>query len=573
PELNPVCSRSGKKIAFVKDDAVVVLDVASKKTTRISAAGSSTHHWGLPEFIAEEEMDRHEGMWWAPDEKSLLVFEVNEDPVGKKVRAQIFADHTEMFEQRYPAAGEKNALVHAWLISVDGNKKREINTPTEDGYLARGGFFWDSAPFLEWESRDQKTLRVLDGERVIFEEKDPVWIDLSDDLVPLKDNKRLLWSTEKSGRRQIVVVDRKTGAFTELTHEPEAVRAVEAVDDASGTVFFSAFRERGRTVHALSIALTGGEARDLTPEMGSHGTAFDDQGHFFVDRASDFGVPPKVSVRDATGKVVLVVDDNPAAELARVARSQPQWLDIVAADGSTKLNGLLLPPTHVEPGKRYPVIVNIYGGPGASTVVHAWTRSFPVQTFWTEHGYGVFLVDNRGMAGRDRAFTRAHDHAFGDVEVKDLFAAVEQLKAVPWVDGKRLGVFGWSYGGFLAARAILDEHTPFAAAVAVAPVTDWTLYDTHYTERYLGMPPGKAYDAANLVQRAPLLQKPFLLVHGTADDNVLFEHSLRLIEALEKADRRFQLMIYPGKAHGISGKPAQLSVYDNITDFFDTRLR
>ena len=579
PELNPVCSKSGKKVAFVKDDAVVVMDTASKAQKIVTPKGSAVHHWGLPEFIAEEEMDRHEGMWWSPDEKSLLVFEVDERPVGVKTRAQIFADHTEMFEQRYPAAGEKNAIVNAWLVDVNGGK-RALATPKEDGYLARGGFFPDGAPWLQWQSRDQKTLRFLDCAggvaREFYVEKDDAWVELTDDFIPLKDGKRALWSTEQSGRRQIVVIDRKTGATTALTSEPEPVNAVEAVDDDKGAVFYTAWRDRGRQLQLFSVSLAGGPPTPLTPEPGWHAVKLDDAGHFFVDRASDFGKPATTIIKDAAGKTVLVLDDNAATELMSFDRPTPVWLDLKAADGVTTLNGLLLPPTSawkMTAGKKYPVIVSVYGGPTAQTVTRAWGRGYALQSYWTERGYGVFLVDNRGMAGRDRAFTRAHNRAFGDIEVKDLFAAVEQLKQqTPWVDGKKLGVFGWSYGGFLSARAILDDDTPFAAAVAVAPVTDWALYDTHYTERYLGMS-GKSYDDANLVKRAKLLNKPLLIVHGTADDNVLFEHSLRLIEALEKEGKMFQTMIYPGKAHGISGKPYQLHVYKTVTTFFDANLR
>ncbi len=583
PELNPVCSKSGKQVAFVKNNDVVVMDIATRKTQALTHGGSAVHHFGLPEFIAEEEMDRHAGMWWSPDGKSLLVFEVDETPVGKKVRAQIFADHTEMFEQRYPAAGENNAVVTPWLIELSG-RKQKLWQPAEDGYLPRAGFFPDGAPWLEWQSRDQKTVRVLEGKHDVVVEKDNTWVELTDDFIPLKDGKRALWTTEKSGRRQIVVVDRKTGQQRVLTDEPEPVQRIAAVDDERGVVFYTAWRDRGRQMRAFSIpvdppgnAAPGTAAVCLTPEPGWHAVGFDDAGRFFVDHVSDFGVPPQTKVLDATGKTVLVLDDNPAAELAGVEHSQPVWLDLLAADGKTKLNGLLLPPTRRPKGERAPLIVSIYGGPTAQTVTHAWSRGFPMETYWAEQGFGVFLVDNRGMAGRDHAFTRAHDHAFGDIEVKDLFAAVKQVVAsTPWIDKRRIGVFGWSYGGFLSTRAILDAGTPFAAAVAVAPVTDWTLYDTHYTERYLGMPgkDGKApaYENANLVRRAKLLNKPFLLLHGTADDNVLFEHSLRLIEALENEEKLFDLSIYPGKAHGITGRRSQLHVYKTITTFFRAHL-
>jgi dipeptidyl-peptidase-4 len=225
----------------------------------------------------------------------------------------------------------------------------------------------------------------------------------------------------------------------------------------------------------------------------------------------------------------------------------------------------------------HPVITLAYGGPGASTVAYRWDRDTALIAYWQRRGYGVFKIDTRGMAFRDRAFTRAHQAAFGQVEVADLFAAVRQLPGlVAGVEASRIGFFGWSYGGYLAARAMLDEATPFAAAVGVAPVTDWTLYDTAYTERYLGLPDGgraSNYARANLAPRAALLTKPLLLIHGTADDNVLFEHSLRLIEALQNSGRLFDTLIYPGKAHGISGRVARLHLDRSLDAFFDRHLK
>jgi len=252
-------------------------------------------------------------------------------------------------------------------------------------------------------------------------------------------------------------------------------------------------------------------------------------------------------------------------------------LEITAADGLTPLNAFYFPPVAQAPGSKHAVITLAYGGPGASTVAWRWSRDTALIAYWQRRGYGVFMLDTRGMAHRDRAFTRAHKAAFGRVEVADLFAAVRQLpQLVPSVDAARIGFFGWSYGGYLAARAMLDAATPLAAAVGVAPVSDWTLYDTAYTERYLGLPDGgraARYAESNLLTRAGLLSKPLMLVHGTADDNVLFENSLRLIEALQNEGRLFETVIYPGRAHGISGKKSRLHLDRTQTDFFVRHLR
>ena len=597
PELNPTCSPDGKKIAFVKGHDVVALDLATTVATQVTSGGGGTRTFGLAEFIAEEEMGRYEGFWWSPDGSKLLVFEVDEAPVGIKRRAQIHADHTAVVDQRYPAAGEANAKVAAWVFAV-GKKDKPVRVvlPTADGYLARAGFFTDGVPWVQWQARDQKTLSVLeigaDGKtRELLRETDPIWVELHDDLKPLDEPRsdvasrpgagarRFLWSTERSGRRQIAIVDRDTLAVTPLTDEPEAVSGILAVERLGDghRVFYSAFRERGRELHVFSIA--GGVVTRLTPEPGWHAATFSPNGRFFIDRYSDAFVPTKTALRDASGAIVHVVDDNPATELAGFLRPKATWMDVVAVDGAV-MNGLLLEPVGRVAGQRYPVIAYVYGGPAAQTVRRAWQRTWLPLMVWTHMGYGVFLLDNRGMAGRDREFSRGHHMQMGQIEVDDQKRGVDALRQIDWVDGERIGIYGWSYGGYLAARAVLEKGSPWAAAAAVAPVTDWTLYDTHYTERYLGVPErkdgalieGSAYWRGDLVRRAGELERPLLLVHGTADDNVLFDNTLKLTEALQNAGKTFDLMIYPGKAHGISGRAAQRHVWETLTRFFDRHL-
>lgn len=620
PEINPSCSPDGRQVAFVKGADVVALDVSSGVARAVTTGGGGTRTFGLAEFVAEEEMGRHEGFWWSPDGSRMIVFEVDEAPVGIKRRAQIHADHTAIVDQRYPAAGEDNAKVTAWLyevsrgvVEVAGQSPKakklmappkppvRVGTPNEDGYLARAGFFPDGVPWVQWQSRDQKTVLVLevgaDGRtRELVRETDAVWVELHDDLKALSGTRRFLWSTERSGRRQLVVVDRDSLEIKTLTEEPEAVAgvlAVEAMTQEGGEdggagghrVFYAAYRDRGREQHVF-VTVVGadgqakGAATQLSTERGWHAATFSPSGRFYIDRYSDAFVPTRTTLHDTSGKAVHVIDANPATELMKFARPAATWMDVAAEDDSV-MNGLLLEPVGRIAGRRYPVIAYVYGGPVAQTVRRAWQRTWLPLMAWTHMGYGVFLLDNRGMGGRDRAFGRGHHLAMGEVEVNDQKRGLEALRQVEWVDGGRIGIFGWSYGGYLAARAVLEENSPWAAAAAVAPVTDWTLYDTHYTERYLGKPEkkdgvlveGSAYWRGDLVRRAAALSRPLLLVHGTADDNVLFDNTLKLSEALQNAGKAFDVMIYPGKAHGIAGRAAQRHVWETLTRFFDRTLR
>lgn len=605
PEQDPSCSPDGHHLAYVKAGELWVQPLKDGATPRALTTGATdTRFWGLAEFIAAEELGRQRGYWWAPDGRRLLALQVDESAVPVKTRAQIFADRTTMTQQRYPGAGERNAQVSAWVLDIATAKATALPLPPAAEYVARAGWFGDGTPWLQWLTRDQRRLALMEFDlnrvqraaakpRVVIDERDEAWVEVHDDLLEvegltLSGHPALLWSSEASGRRQLELVDRVTGARRALTAEPEAVAHRVCTDGAR--VVYAAARERGRArelfvtdlqgrSHALEGALEGALDGALDGAAGRQWR--DARGDAACQRLlvtrSAWAEPPRLSLQSlqpGAAPVALPVD-APDPLLARIA-PVPQVVEVTAADGRTPLNAFWFAPLDGRAGP-HPVITMAYGGPGISTVHWGWHRDTALIAYWQRRGYGVFLLDTRGMDNRDRAFTRAHRAAFGVVEVQDLFAAVRQLPGqVAGVDPARIGFYGWSYGGYLAARAMLDKDTPFAAGVAGAPPTDWTLYDTAYTERYLGLPDGgraAPYRQANLVARADQLERPLLLIHGTADDNVLFEHTLRLTEALQQQARPFELMVYPGKAHGIVGRGAKLHLHRTIDAFFARQLK
>lgn len=579
PKLEPRCAPDGKSLAYVQGGNLFVLPLtADARPRQLTTDGGGTLSWGLAEFIAAEELGRQRGYWWSKDGKSLLALRVDESGVAVKTRAQIFADRTAMTEQRYPAAGEANAKVTAAVIDATSGQRRELPLPQAAEYISRAGWFADGTPWLQWFTRDQTRLTLTEfkgaAPRDITVETDPAWVEGHDDLI--ETPRGLLWSSEASGRRQLLLVDRASGARTPLTQMPEAV--AHAICANAQSVVFAAAGDRGKSQELYSLPLAGGRALMLPGAANRQwrdAKADSDCSRLLVTRSA-WGQPPRLELRGlADGTAIALAGDAPDAALRQYTNT-PLALDLTAADGRTGLNAFYFPPQDRREGK-HPVLVLAYGGPGSTTVNWGWGRDMPLIAYWQQRGYGVMTLDTRGMQHRDRDFTRAHHGSFGKNEVADLFAAVRQLPGrVPGVDAARIGFFGWSYGGFLGARAMLDADTPFAAAVAVAPVTDWTLYDTAYTERYLGMPDGgkaATYASASLPARASLLAKPLLLVHGTADDNVLFEHTLRLVEALQTAGKTFDLQIYPGKAHGIAGRAARLHLYRTMDAFFERHLR
>ncbi|MGQ3052088.1 MAG: alpha/beta fold hydrolase [Roseateles sp.] len=580
PKRDPRCAPDGRSLAYVQGGNLFVMPLAGGAQPRqLTTDGSDIVSWGLADFIAAEELGRQRGYWWSRDGKALLALRVDESGVAVKTRAQIFADRTAMTEQRYPAAGEANAKVAAFVIDAVTGERRALPLPATAEYVSRAGWFADGTPWLQWFTRDQTRLTLTEfkaatAPRDITVETDPAWVEVHDDL--FETPRGLLWSSEATGRRQLLLIDRASGRRTPLTHMPEPVAQSVCVGERG--VVFTAATDRGKGQELYLVPLAGGNAQALPGAAARHKRdAKADVGcsHLLITRSA-WGQPPQLELRSlGGGGVIALAGDAPAAELMAYANT-PLALDLTAGDGHTPLNAFFFAPQPKRDGK-HPVIVLAYGGPGASTVHWGWGRDMPLIAYWQQRGYGVLTLDVRGMEHRDRAFTRAHHRAFGQVEVADLFAAVRQLPGrVSSVDPARIGFFGWSYGGYLGARAMLDADTPFAAAVAIAPVTDWTLYDTAYTERYLGMPEGgkaAAYARANLTTRANLLSKPLLLVHGTADDNVLFEHTLRLVEALQNAGKTFDLQIYPGKAHGIAGRAARLHLYRTMDVFFERHLK
>lgn len=578
PEQDPRCAPDGKSLAYVQGGNLFVLPLAEgAKPRQLTQDGNDTLSWGLAEFIAAEELGRQRGFWWSKDGRSLLALRADESRVAVKTRAQIFADRTAMTEQRYPAAGEANAQVTAFVIEAATGQRRELPLPKTAEYISRAGWFADGTPWLQWFNRDQTRLTLTEfkaAARDITVETDTAWVDVHDDLI--ETPRGLLWSSEATGRRQLLLIDRASGRRTPLTSLPEPLAQVVCANEQQ--VVFTAATDLGKGQELQVLPLAGGKVQAVAGAASRQWRAAkSDAGCTrLLITHSAWGQPPRLELRSlGHGGVIALAGDAPAPELTAYSNT-PLALQLTAADGSTPLNAFFFAAQGGRETRR-PVIVLAYGGPGAATVSWAWGRDMPLIAYWQQRGYGVLMLDTRGMEHRDREFRRAHFRSFGKVEVADLFAAVRQLPSrVPGVDAAHIGFFGWSYGGYLGARAMLDADTPFAAAVAVAPVTDWTLYDTAYTERYLGMPEGgnaATYASANLPPRASLLAKPLLLVHGTADDNVLFEHTLRLVEALQTAGKTFDLQIYPGKAHGIAGRVARLHLYRTMDAFFDRHLK
>lgn len=586
-ELDPQVSEDGRYVSFVRGQNLHAIELASGHETALTRQGGGTVTCGTADFIAEEEMTRYTGTWWAPGDRRVAVECYDEAKVPTVTRSAIGADGTSTYVQHYPAAGTTNAAVTLWLIDPDGDVPTRVDLGANpDFYLARAMWAPDGGTlYVERESRDQKRLDLLavdpasGASHVVLSETAKTWVTINDDFQPLSDGS-LIWGSARSGYTHLYRVDH--GRVTQLTHGDWTLEengqtdrtGLIGVDEAHHRLFFEANKDTPLESQIYTIDYRHpGEPRRLT-EAGFWNEASMDRGgtRLLVTRSSPTQ-PPQVYLADASGKRLAWVEQNrldashPYAPYL-AAQRPVQYGTLKAADGRTLQYEMITPP--LLPGKRYPVYFYHYGGPGEQVVTHAWLN--PIDQYWVSKGWIYFAIDNRGSPNRGRAFEDQIYHALGGVEVQDQAVGARWLQQQPFVDPTRIAVVGASYGGYMTLKML--EQAPrglYAAGVAIAPVTKWELYDTHYTERFLGRPQDNpaVYARADALDQATGITTPFLLIHGMSDDNVEFQNSAMLINELQATDTPFDMALYVGQTHTISGPNRRADVYHVVERYLD----
>lgn len=581
--LNPVVSPRGGFVSFVRDQNLWVGD-ANGAARAITSEGGGTVRFGEAEFVAQEEMHRRTGYWWSPDDRLIAVERFDEAPVRVFTRASIGATGTSIYEQRYPAAGTPNVLVDLFIMKPDGSGQVKVDLgPDRDIYLARVDWTPDgSALLVQRQSRDQRTLDMLvvdpatGQSRVMFSERsgEKSWVNLSDAYRLLKDGS-LIWRSERDGYGHLFRW--KDGKWTQLTSGEWVVDALVAVNEASGRVVFTGNRDGvlERHLYAVNLNAPGAIIRLTEPGWSLSGAAADATGTRFIISRSNPTQPRQTYLADTNGKRIAWVNENAVAGDHPYAPYLPlhrptQFGTIKASDG-TPLHWQMITPV-LEKGRRYPVFFMHYGGPGSQDVSRDWPGNMPLRQFLVQQGWIVFQIDNRGSDNRGKKFEDAIWHAMGSVEVEDQLAGAAYLKTLPFVDPARIATYGWSYGGYLTLKMMEQHPGVFAAGISGAPVTDWSLYDTHYTERYMGDPTrdAAAYNAASALPDATRISDPLLLMHGMADDNVFLDNATAFAAKMQAANRPFEMMLYPGKAHGAA---RDIHPWTTMLDFLDRHVK
>ncbi len=580
-------SSLGRWVSFVRDQNLVVVDVQSGRERQLTVEGGGPIKFGMAEFVAQEEMDRNTGYWWSPNDQYLAFTRVDDSGLGIEQRYEQGKDGLTIVSQSYPRAGKANSVVQLGVMDLlDGHISWIDLGKDPDIYLARVQWLPDARSVaIQRQSRDQKKLDLLvydtltQRSQILITETSPTWVNLHHDLRFLKTRPQFVWASESSGFKHLYLYDRAGKLVKPLTTGNWQIEELKAIDETNGKVWFTAYADSPLELHLYTVSLDGGPIQKMTAGEGWHQTTVSDDGEFFLDDFSSPSQPPQLSVHRRDGSKAAVLLDNVLSEshpygpyLAHDI--QPSFGSIKAADGQD-LYYRLYTPANLEAGKKYPVIFDVYGGPHGARVQKNWESR---NAFWhklmAQKGFYVFSLDNRGTNRRGVRFEAPIHKQLGAIEVQDQQAGVAFLRTLAQVDGDRIGVFGWSYGGYMTLMMLAQAPQDFKVGVSVAPVTDWQWYDTHYTERYLGSPVSNAegYKKSAVFPYLNKLQGKLLLVHGMADDNVLFLHTAELMNALQRTNKPFELMLYPGSKHGITGRDLRLHLFSQITAFFDREL-
>ncbi|MBK5911132.1 hypothetical protein CCR85_06460 [Rhodothalassium salexigens] len=589
-ETDAKFSPQGRYVSFVRDADLYVIELdsgAETRVTRVPEGSDGAIINARAEFVAQEEMKRTTGYWWAPDDSRIVYARVDRSPVAEVARYEVTADGgVTTVAQRYPFAGTDNALVELRVVAPDGGGDRALGVGADSSsYIARVAWMPDSARVtVQRQSRDQKRLDLLSvavdtgAVETLLTETADTWVNIHHNPVFVDDGRAFVWTSERSGYPQLYRVDVESATMARLTRGAWAVLSSPSVDEAGGWVYFTANADTPVERHFYRVPLDPApeDMARVTRPAGWHSASVSPDGRFVVDRYSAPDTPPRVALLTAEGERVAYLSENrlgadhPYAPYLE-AHAPVRFGTIEAEDG-TALHYSLRLPADYEAGRRYPTVIAVYGGPGVQRVSKSWSVDF--NQILARQGYAVMSLDNRGSANRGQAFEGAIYRRMGQAEVADQLAGLDHLIEAGIADPERVGVWGWSYGGYMTLMLLAQAPERFAAGLSVAPVTDWTLYDTHYTERFLGLPQDHdGYAASNVFRYLDGFRDDrLMLVHGMADDNVFFDNSVKLISALQDRRVRFDLMGYPGKRHGIRGTDTRAHLWRDALDFFTRRM-
>ncbi len=584
-EKDPVFAPNGRRIAFTRGNDLYAIDLTNDyPETRLTTTGCDTVLNGILDWVYMEELFTRGDVrahWWSPDGERLAFLEFRESPVPTFPIVDQIPVHATATFQRYPKAGDPNPVVRVGMVPAKGGPVTWTDVDTEDdSYVARVYWTGDGkAVAIETLNRaqDHWTLKFADAatgkSRTVMEESAPTWVNITDACHYYGRKQQFLLASERDGHHHLYLFGVDGKPIRQVTRGNWEVADLEFVAEKKGRVYFTANEGDVLERHFYRVDEDGKNLKRITTDEGTHDAIVSPDGKYFVDTYSSHKRATRIAVHVIDGKRLFEIADQWTPEIAAMPIPTPEFFTI--DQGGNTFQCRLWKPLDFNATRKYPVIVYVYGGPHSQVVRKVWTRHDLWHAYMASEGYLVFSIDNRGSAGRGKAWEEHVLKRLGTVELEDQLAGLDYLKTLPYVDGDRIGIWGWSYGGTMTLNAMFKAPDVFKAGVSVAPVSDWRLYDTIYTERYMKHPHDNetGYKEAAAVTHAPGLRNELLLMHGDADDNVHVQNSIALVRALIDAGKDFDFMVYPQKEHGISGSADRTHLYRKMTEFFDRHLR
>lgn len=584
-ERDPKLSPDGKAVAFRRGWDLYVIDIASKRETPLTAGGSNTVRNGGLDWVYPEELDLGTAYWWSPDSKSIVYLQSDLSHEPLYPHEDLRGARPIYEPQYYPQAGENNPDVRVGVVAASGGSTRWMDVKgTHDdnpdaSLIARVGWMPDSKNvYIVRTNRIQNRLELLaaaagSGKASrILEERDKYWINVPAYPVFVGDGKQFLWLSERDGFRHIYLHSVDGGAARQLTRGEWEVTSIAGVDEAAGRVYYTSSETSPLERQFYSIGMTGEAKKQLSSGAGTHTIVMGPGEQYYLDTFSTVSSSPRTTVHAGNGNELRVYREQNRRVTQEFDILPTELVRFRAPDG-TLLYARLIKPKGFDAAKKYPAVVLVYGGPDAQGVRNAW-MGVDLDQVLADRGFVVWQVDNRGSSGRGHAFETPVFHKLGSMELSDQVAGVDYLVSLGFVDRARIGIRGWSYGGFMTLNAMLNAPDVFRAGIAGAAVTDWHNYDTIYTERYMGLPKDNpdGYKSTALPQQAKNLKGRLMIAHNAEDDNVLFQNTVQMIDALERAGKPFEMQVYTQKTHAVTGvESRQLNAA--MVDFFERNLK
>lgn len=572
-------SPDGQKVAFVRDNNLFIKDLQNNAEIAITRDGERNKIInGAPDWVYEEEFSFAQAFYWSPDSKKLAWLRFDESEVPEYSMPMYGTLYPENTVFKYPKAGENNSLVNVFVYHLQDSKTVKLNTGDDKNlYFPRVKWTRNDKVCVTRLNRHQNHMELLLADPLsgaistLYEEKSDTYVDLPDALDFLPDGKHFIISSEKGGFNRLWLYTMEGKRLNAITTDNSELRAYYGYNEKTGLVYYQSAAPTPMERTVYSVKLNGKSPRAFLNVKGHQVPEFSRNFRYCILRHSSAAEPPVYAIYDERGTKLVTLEDNKALiDKLSAYRISPKEFFSFTNEGGVSLNGWMIKPPDFSATKQYPVFMTVYGGPGSGTVENAWEgNNFLWYQLLAQKGYIVVSVDNRGTGKRGEAFKKATYMQLGKLETEDQISAAKYLASLPYVDGTRIGIQGWSYGGYMSSLCITKGADVFKMAIAVAPVTNWRFYDSIYTERFMKTPEENAsgYDDNSPINHVARLRGKYLLIHGTADDNVHFQNSVEMVTALVKANKQFDLFFYPDKNHGIYGGNTRLHLYTLMTNY------